>query len=68
MQALLAGELDQGRVPHRAGEVQVQMGLGQFGEGTWHFNMVPYRRDRVVIFGLNLAVRSRVGEGERGPR
>ncbi|GAA3443985.1 hypothetical protein Pve01_12820 [Planomonospora venezuelensis] len=46
--------------------MQVQVGLGQLTERTWHLHMVPYPHRPAAVIALNPAASPRVGEGRKG--
>ena len=62
VQALLAGELDQRGVPHRPGEVQVQMGLGQRVQGPCHRHILPLNAPGLCLYALAASPSPAVGD------
>ena len=57
--AVPLGQLDQRPVPHRPGEVQVQVRLGELGERPGHPASVPYYLASVSSLAIRLMPSSR---------
>ena len=63
---VLASQLDERRVPHRAGEVHMQMGLGQRGDRAGlHVEILPYAACRHVRLPEDRLARDRAGTARK---
>ncbi|GHA49960.1 hypothetical protein GCM10010372_57200 [Streptomyces tauricus] len=64
MDPVLVGQFQQGGVPHRTGEMQVQMSLGQLRDLTYvlHSRILPHAGAVSVALSLNVVLLARRNE------